>query len=67
MEEVGTTTVQLMDITGMSRNTFYKRLKNPREFTVGNLEDMSKLWRISVSKLTGKPVMAADEPLVVQM
>lgn len=63
MEQNRTSPDELMQHLGLCRNTFYKRLKFPREFTAGNLEDMAKLWGVSVSQLCGKPVMTADAPL----
>lgn len=65
MEQNRTSPDELMQYLGLCRNTFYKRLKFPREFTAGNLEDMAKLWGVSVSQLCGKPRLMADEPIEV--
>lgn len=54
---------ELGEYLGICHNTIYQRLKFPREFTAGNLEDMAKLWGVSVSQLCGKPVQMADAPL----
>lgn len=56
---------ELGEYLGVCHNTIYQRLKFPREFTAGNLEDMAKLWGVSVSQLCGKPRLMADEPLAL--
>ena len=54
---------KLAEVLGMDIATLRRRLEDPTEFRIGELEALALWWDVSVSQLTQPARLVEDEPI----